>query len=159
MIRGDDEFQRKLTAAIRPLHTSTDLATIRKARQDRDDARIDELSEAFENLAVAVSAIALARVDNSRPTHPMVTEYLGNSREWMRNAIRAFITPNLHLVEGQARQLDRSIPLDDRVRCARCHQTSVCRDVLCADWHAAVKHHVGRDEPEELPPDDRPRAA
>lgn len=158
MIRGDDEFQRKLTAALRPLH-SNDLESIRKARKARDNLRIEELSEAIENLAVALAALAMTKVDRSRGTPPMVTEYLANSREWVRNALRDFMTPNLHLVEGQARQTDPSVPMNERVRCARCNNTSVCRDVLCPDWAVAVNHHLGKDETEELPEDDGPRAA
>lgn len=147
---GDTEFQ----AALSGLY-STDLATIRKAREARDTARINELAEAIENLAIAVNA---TRVSKSRD--PMVTEYLTNSREWMRGAIRAFMTPNLNLVNGQARQVCAEIPPENRVRCARCGNTMICRDMLCADWAAALKKHIGVEEPPVLPPDgDLPRAA
>lgn len=158
MIRHDDEFQRKLAATLRPLR-SGDLNSIRKAREARDNLRIEEVSEAIENLACALSALAMTKADRSRPTHPMVTEYLANSREWVRKALRDFMTPNLHLVEGQARQICADVPPEDRVRCGRCKNTTACRDLLCPDWAAAVKHHIGKDEPEELPEDDGPRAA
>lgn len=159
MIHGDVEFQKKLASATLGLRSS-DLNKIRKAREERDNLRIEELAEAFENLAVAVSAMAMTKVDRARGTHSMVTEYLTNSREWMRQAIRAFMTPNLHLVEGQVRQTDADAAPEERVRCLRCGNTTVCRDSLCPDWSIAIKHHIGKDEPEKTPPeDDYPRAA
>lgn len=157
MIRGDEEFQRKLAGSLTGL-TSRDLATVRKAREARDNVRIEELAEALENLAVAISATARTKGDN-QPQSPIVTEYLANSRQWLREALRDFMTPNLHLVNGQARQTDINTPPDEQVRCERCHETSMCRNLLCADWAAAIKKHLSAGEEDFPPEDDYPRAA
>lgn len=157
MIRNDD-VMRRLGMALRGIESAPDIAALRKARQERDNTRIEELCEAVENLAIAISASALSKVDTDRPQHPMVTEYLHNSRQWLREAMRDFMTPNLHLVNGEVRQIDTGVPPSERIRCARCGKHTVCRNILCADWAAALKKHIGSAQ-ESLPEDDGPRAA
>lgn len=147
-----------LRRALKGIQAAPNLVALRKAREERDNVRIEELSEAIENLAVAISANALSKVDPDQPPHKMVTDYLVNSRQWVRDALRDFMAPNLHLVNGEARQTDASVPPAERVRCAKCGQHTVCRNILCLDWAEAIKAHLKPAE-EELPPDDRPRAA
>src|SRR3954468_20439138 len=100
MIRDDKALHEKMRAILGKIQSARGPEAVRKAREARDNTRIEELAEALENLAIAISSMAMTKVDPDRAIPQMVKDFLKEARAGLREALREFLAPNLHLVEG-----------------------------------------------------------
>jgi hypothetical protein len=135
MIRDDKALHEKMRAILGKIQSARGPEAVRKAREARDNTRIEELAEALENLAIAISSMAMTKVDPDRAIPQMVKDFLKEARAGLREALREFLAPNLHLVEG----VRQPQPPDDPVRCGKCKSVTICSNPICPDWAAAVK--------------------
>jgi hypothetical protein len=111
----------------------TDAAALPKL-SPKQNAKVERLADAIEDLAVALAANLAAS-----PPSSDLRDLCQAARDNIRVALREFLVPALHLMDGGARQdYTADVETSDRVKCGECGREKVCSDTNCPHWHKAI---------------------
>lgn len=109
---------------------------------------VELIVEAFEDFANAIFDGRETDVDASRDEIDRVTEAVLSARKTLANRLR-FFQPKLAVIRGGRQGYTADTQEREKPRCGVCAGTSVCADVNCPHWHAAIRRKMEEKDPEE----------
>jgi hypothetical protein len=85
-----------------------------------------------------------------------------DERKGLSAALLEFLTPMLRIHEGGRQGYADGTPESEKPKCLTCGQTFCCKNLLCPDWHAAIRKQLSSERDRDpnkpdgvrLPPDD-----
>lgn len=112
-----------------------------KRLSPQQNTKVETLAEAIETLVAGTSAEILGKTAGG--PSDMAKKFLADARSGLRDALKAFLLPALHIVEDGPRQpYMPDVPREDRVECGACHRHFICADANCPEWHKAIQAHI-----------------